>query len=856
MLSTLANSFLDEQRISQNIHKKNLKSNTPRGIENAIVNKPWGYEYLLYQEFNLAIWLLYIAPGSSTSLHAHLKKKTTMLVLSGHVAVSGLSEKLELNELDVLKIEARTFHQSFSKFGAYLLEIEEPNIKLDLLRLSDNYGRNNSVYEGQEFYSKINKNYEYIDSEQIKKSSTYVRKFIEGKEIFIGRLTDLYKIFATKNIEENSIIYILSGTDELGNELRGEFLDSLKINCSIHCDFIVMAIYTQLELQTGSSHLSQLLEDNNVEVFTSVGEMNAHLLEALARTENLRLNIFLSDDTALKAISAYSKISSDHSIFIPSTSYSSLKSLTEYATNRLDSTYFSCLVVDLDFKSDKFKKNINQINNKGFPLHEILSSLSFDTIKLSHANNSDLIRLNRFLFRNNDLRKNLKVVLLSLDMLTRKFTLKNLSLNERLSSYFNDNYYAVKKLLLYFYQSLSKACFMIRLRKALRKSTKLTILLGEGARNIEKMSAFIDLLEEKGLPVFTTRSAIELVKNDSRSYYGRPGGYGVRVANHIMSKSDLILVLGSRMSTSFLTREPKQFLKKTKIFLVNQAPDHVNKKLANKTVILNFSLEKVILSLYNIFMDQSLTNNQKQWTKDIRKIFKKFNPHEDKSKMTPNNIYRFIGKITSSFNENDFVVVDGGELLHYVNQAAVVKKGQRWLNLSSLEQENYALSAALGVSIYIHQHKLSSRIKVICNLTTVLRSLESLQFIDSNQLPIDVFIVANPQNRYASVSHQHYYPHSHIGKDATINNILFQRLTDKLKNFTLIESHDIEETKDLDFSNNLLIYHEIPHNQQMDPRPAFFIDDKGSWIPGKLTKMFPLLELDELISAEFEKLGY
>lgn len=43
------------------------------------VKKPWGEEYLLYQNDDVAIWHLYIDPKQKTSLHSHPNKKTGLV---------------------------------------------------------------------------------------------------------------------------------------------------------------------------------------------------------------------------------------------------------------------------------------------------------------------------------------------------------------------------------------------------------------------------------------------------------------------------------------------------------------------------------------------------------------------------------------------------------------------------------------------------------------------------------------------------------------------------------------------------------------------------------------------------------
>ena len=51
------------------------KENNLNSFYNKIVKKPWGKEYLIFQNNVVDIWLLSIEPGKNTSLHCHPTKK-------------------------------------------------------------------------------------------------------------------------------------------------------------------------------------------------------------------------------------------------------------------------------------------------------------------------------------------------------------------------------------------------------------------------------------------------------------------------------------------------------------------------------------------------------------------------------------------------------------------------------------------------------------------------------------------------------------------------------------------------------------------------------------------------------------
>lgn len=133
-----------------------------------VVNKPWGYEYLWYQDKKVAIWFLRIDKGQSTSLHCHAKKRTSLIVLSGTVQCTTIDDKYQLNTMEAVVLEPCVFHSSMatSEEGAFIMEIETPPMKGDLVRMHDAYGRQNTGYEKTNEYSKDFHAYEYFPFEE------------------------------------------------------------------------------------------------------------------------------------------------------------------------------------------------------------------------------------------------------------------------------------------------------------------------------------------------------------------------------------------------------------------------------------------------------------------------------------------------------------------------------------------------------------------------------------------------------------------------------------------------------------------------------------------------------------------
>ena len=174
---------------------------------NNIVKKPWGYEYLVYENEDVGLWFLYIAPNQGTSMHCHPKKTTGLVLLDGEAEVSFLADKRKLKSLDKVMIRRGLFHstKAISNKGAFIFEIETPVDKQDLVRLNDQYGRASKPYEDSSFEETKNNNCLWIEEPKLKESKTYL---FAGCELKIEIINNI-NIINDKN--DTDLIMFLRG---------------------------------------------------------------------------------------------------------------------------------------------------------------------------------------------------------------------------------------------------------------------------------------------------------------------------------------------------------------------------------------------------------------------------------------------------------------------------------------------------------------------------------------------------------------------------------------------------------------------------------------------------------------------
>lgn len=208
-----------------------------------IYKKPWGYEFLAYQNKNIGIWILTINKDQRTSLHCHFKKSSIIVCLDGVSKIDTYNGYEILHIGDVLYADLRTFHG----LGSYtdtcvLMEIELYNDQVsftdkdDLLRIRDMYCREKTGYG--------NSVQELNVTPELLKTYTHF-KFDNNINLKIGDTT----VKITDTIEEvkslnNKLIFLLEGKIRCNSQIlySGSFITDLTdiFSFTKKCNFLIV----------------------------------------------------------------------------------------------------------------------------------------------------------------------------------------------------------------------------------------------------------------------------------------------------------------------------------------------------------------------------------------------------------------------------------------------------------------------------------------------------------------------------------------------------------------------------------------------------------------------------------------
>jgi rfaE bifunctional protein nucleotidyltransferase chain/domain len=232
---------------------------------NKVNDKPWGKEYLAFQNDQIGIWILHVEKDQETSLHCHFKKDTILMNISGCFKINLYDEFKILNTLECLYLPRNTFHGIHSYVnGSVLMEIEiytdsiTYTDKNDLLRIKDIYHRDKNNYETSvvERPPELGEIMEFVPPNKYNISNNTTIEILE----FTTATTDIeYLLTFNKVIVLKGVVFT-----ETTRITAGSFIDVSKPFSILSKSITVLCLYNIHHAQTNKiifskSHLRDIL---------------------------------------------------------------------------------------------------------------------------------------------------------------------------------------------------------------------------------------------------------------------------------------------------------------------------------------------------------------------------------------------------------------------------------------------------------------------------------------------------------------------------------------------------------------------------------------------------------------------
>ncbi|MFI3300264.1 MAG: thiamine pyrophosphate-binding protein [Candidatus Gastranaerophilales bacterium] len=387
---------------------------------------------------------------------------------------------------------------------------------------------------------------------------------------------------------------------------------------------------------------------------------------------------------------------------------------------------------------------------------------------------------------------------------------------------------------------------ILQVIEMLKNAKRPLVIAGQGISLSKSQDLLIKFIEKYNLPLITTRLGIDLINSDHELYIGRPGNYGERSANISIQNADLIISIGSRLSTAAIGHNAKEFAKNAKKIVVD-----IDEKELNKPI---FDIDLKIHEDANIFLtklnsqDVSIQNTS-QWVKFCQNLKEKYPVvlEEYKNEKEGVNSYYFTDKLCEYTNKDTMVVVDTGSCFHVACQAWKIKKGQRFLTTGGLSSMGWWVA---GLGACMANNKKNT--VVITGDGSLQMNIQEFATIKHNNLPVKVFIFNN--NGYLLIRQtQVNFMEGRLygeGKDSGVwcPDTLDIAMAYKIKGVRIDSTDNIdEEIKEvLDYDGPVICDVKVPEWQLIVPRVSSQKLEDGTLVSKPFDDMFPFLDEKEM----------
>jgi acetolactate synthase-1/2/3 large subunit len=262
------------------------------------------------------------------------------------------------------------------------------------------------------------------------------------------------------------------------------------------------------------------------------------------------------------------------------------------------------------------------------------------------------------------------------------------------------------------------------------------ILAGGGIVTSGAIQQFRQMVEKLKIPVVHSLMAVDALSSDSKFRVGMIGSYGNKAANFALSKSDLLICLGSRLDIRQIGSDIDSFTKNKEIFRVDIDELELNGRVKVKSN-LKLNLKDFVIDLGSFDIGFDFNN----WNNEIH-LYNKSNSQRDEQDndlvWNPNDA---LSQISSLCENTEGFIVDVGQHQMWAAQSLSIKPHHRFITSGGLGAMGFSIPSAIGACF-----AKKGTWSVIVGDGCAQLSIAELQTIKENNLPILIFLINNNQH--------------------------------------------------------------------------------------------------------------
>jgi acetolactate synthase I/II/III large subunit len=366
------------------------------------------------------------------------------------------------------------------------------------------------------------------------------------------------------------------------------------------------------------------------------------------------------------------------------------------------------------------------------------------------------------------------------------------------------------------------------------------IIAGNGVKLSNSQVAFREFVERYKIPVVTSYLGADLIESASPFFIGRVGLYADRSGNFAVQNSDLLVVLGCRLSQAVVGYNPKTFAREAKVIYV----DIDVSELGKNSIQYHCKIHADLRSFFSLFTFSA--PDYSEWVNKCRHWKSKW-----LFEIPPNvldteivNPYYAVKTLFDMLPENKIVTTGSGSIAIIVNQLLNIKKNDTYIWSGHGD-----MGTDLPMSIGSHLSDPSKHFILFTSEGTLQFNIQELQTIVHHKLPIKIVVFNNASYGAIEITQKTFF-NNKFGVDKT-SGLSFPD-TGKIANAYGINYIKVEENKELrsafaEFINSTqsIILEVFCCLQVRYPRMSAIKNEDGTFTSRPFEDMEPFLSREE-----------
>lgn len=374
------------------------------------------------------------------------------------------------------------------------------------------------------------------------------------------------------------------------------------------------------------------------------------------------------------------------------------------------------------------------------------------------------------------------------------------------------------------------------------------IIAGNGIHLGNAEAEFKALVNQLKIPVICTWNATDLFDYDNPLYVGNFGLLGERAANFAVQQSDLLLILGSRLSIPCTGYNSKDFAPNAVKIMVDLDANEIRKH----TLKIDYEVVADVKSFITDLSQQiGPLDSVSEWTNKVIGWKKRFPVTEEPQHTRDSehiNSFDLIAELGRCLSPNSVVVTDMGTAFTCTMQSLRSNGGNRLFTSSALCSMGFGLPGAIGA------YRANENNRVICMAGDggFQMNIQELQTVAQYKLPIKIILFNNHGYLAVSLMQDNLFDQQHFGSDNESGvggpNFCAVAAAYGIKSHRLNKTEDLKQLQWLlDQPGPALIEVNMVRNQLLIPRVMSRKDASGKITSGSIDSMYPFLS-DEVVT--------